>query len=123
MKDNCLMNAAALPLGELICFSKQYQGIVFLNLGEENVPRFIVDLVSELEREKVTTTVSPCEIFESSRLIDRPHGHQRDLALTLKSADSSARKRLKDWVKRQPPDAVMLLSEYTAEYKDKIYVT
>ena len=99
-----------------MCLSGQYEGIVFLNLGEESVPHFILDLVLELEREKIIPTISPCEIFERSCLIEKDRGDQRDLALLLKSAKIDALERLKDWVSQQAPDAVMRLSDYVSEH-------
>ena len=81
------MDPISLPWGEFMCLSEQYQGIVFLNLGDESVPHFIIDLVMELKREKIVTDISPCEIFERSYLIDIA-GCQKDLALLLKNIGS-----------------------------------
>ena len=117
MTKRCFMNPVTLPWDELICLSGNYRGVVFLNLGDESAPHFILDLVLELEREKVAPDISPCEIFEGSYLIEKASGHQRDLALVLKNIESDALARLNHWVSGQAPDAVMPLSDYAAKYK------
>ena len=115
MMSHCLMNPVSLSRDELARLSGKYQGIVFLSLGrDESVPHFILDLVLELEREKVVSNVSSCEIFERSCLMDNASGHQKDLALLLKSAEADAFERLKNWVCGQEFHAVALLSDYMA---------
>ena len=114
---HCLMKPVALPLSSLIGLSEQYQGIVFLNLGNESVPHFILDLVLELKREKVVSSISPCEIFEGSYLIDKGRGDQRDLVLLLKNMETNALERLKHWISSQTPNAAIWLFDYVAECK------
>ena len=117
MMNHCLMNPVSLSRDELLRLSGKHQGIVFLSLGDESVPHFILDLVLELEREKVVSTVSPCEIFERSCLMENASGHRRDLALLLKSVEADAFERLKRWVSSEASHAVTLLSDYIAEYR------
>ena len=117
MVNHCLMSPASLSLDELMRLSEQYQGIVFLNLGDESAPHFILDLVLELEREKIVPVVSPCEIFERSYLVENASGSQRDLVLLIKSAGIDVLERLRHWISCQASDTVMSLSDYVAEYK------
>ena len=79
MMNGCLVNSVPLPWDELMRLSEEHQGIVFMNFGNESVPHFILDLVLELEREKVVPAVSPCEVFERTYLIeDGVRGNRRD---------------------------------------------
>jgi len=113
------MNIINLSWGELIYLSKQYQGIVFLNLGEENAPHFVLNLVLELEQENVVANIPPCEIFEKTCLMDNAYGHRIDLVLLLKNIETNLFERLKYWLSQQTPHAVMLLTEYMREYNAK----
>jgi hypothetical protein len=117
MMNNCLLDAIAISWGELIILSERYQGIVFLNLGEESVPHFILDIVLELEREKLVTTISPCKYFEMSCFMDKAHGDRKDLILLLKNMETDLLLLLERWVKRQEPHTVLLLSDYIAGSK------
>jgi hypothetical protein len=117
MMNNCLLDAIAVSWSELITLSERYQGIVFLNLGEECIPHFILDIVLEKKKEKVVTTISPCKYFEMSCLMDKTHGDRKDLILLLKNMESDLHLRFMRWVGRQAPHTVLLLSDYIAESK------
>ena len=106
------MNSITLPWREFICLNEQCQGIVFLNLGDGSIPHFILDLVLELEREKIISNLSICEIFERSYLIDKDCGNQRDLALMLKNTEIDAFERLRHWISLQGTHTVILLIDY-----------
>ena len=90
---------------------------MFLNLGDESTPHFILDLVLELKREKIVPVVSPCEIFERSYLAENASGSQRDLLLLMKNVGIDVLERFDNWISRQATDTVMLFSDYVAEYK------
>jgi hypothetical protein len=113
----CSMNPEILTWDKLIRLSRSYQGIVFLNLRDENVPHFILDLAQELMREKITSSDAPCEIFIQSGLVNRPAERGKDLALFLKGMKSPEFDRLCHWQSQQTPHA-MSLSDYIATYGD-----
>ena len=120
MMNHCLMNPIPLSWDEFMCLSEKNHGIVFLNIAGENAAHFIIDLVLELEREKIVPVISPCAIFERSYSIDNASRNQKDLLLLLKSMEGEALERLNHWINRQMPGTVISLSDYIAEYSNSL---
>jgi hypothetical protein len=96
--------------------NRQWKGIVFIDFREENAPHFILDLIEELQREKIAESIAPCQTFAKSFMMVSPATGRRDLTLLLRPLSEDSMNRLENWRNNQGEQVVMVLSEYVTQY-------
>jgi hypothetical protein len=96
--------------------NRQWKGIVFKDFREENAPHFILNLIEELQREKIAESIAPCQTFGKSFMMISPATGRRDLVLLLRQLTEEAMNRLETWRNNQGEQVVMILSEYVKQH-------
>jgi hypothetical protein len=96
--------------------NRQWKGIVFIDFREENAPHFILDLIEELQREKIAESIAPCQTFAKSFMMVSPATGRKDLTLLLRPLSEDSMNRLENWRNNQGEQVVMVLSEYVTQY-------
>jgi hypothetical protein len=96
--------------------NRQWKGIVFLDFRDENAPHFILNLIEELQREKVAESIAPCQTFAKSFMMISPATGRRDLVLLLRPLNTEAMNRFESWRNNQGEQVVMILPEYVKQY-------
>jgi hypothetical protein len=96
--------------------NRQWKGIVFMDFRDENAPHFILNLIEELQREKIAEIIAPCQTFAKSFMMISPATGRKDLVLLLRPLSEEAMNRLEHWRNNQGEQVVMLLSEYVKQY-------
>gem|GEM_PF-2394317 len=112
----CLMAPRPFSWDRLIWMNRQWKGIVFRNFQNEKPPRFILDLVEELQREKIAESDAPCQTFAKSFMMIRPASKLKDLVLLLRPMNEETMSRLEQWRNNQDERIVIILSDYVKEY-------
>ena len=112
----CLMDPRPFSWDRLIWMNRQWKGIVFVDFREENAPRFILDLIEELQREKIAESIAPCQTFAKSFMMISPAKKRNDLVLLLRPLNEEALSRLEQWRNNQGEQVVMILSDYVKQY-------
>ena len=111
----CLLDPRFLSWDRLIWMNRQWKGIVFRNFQNEKPPRFILDLVEELQREKIAESDAPCQTFAKSFMMISPASKRRDMVLLLRELEEENMSRLEQWRNNQG-EQIMVLSDYVKEY-------
>ena len=96
----CIMAPRPFSWDRLIWMNRQWKGIVFVDFRAEKPPRFILDLVEELQREKIAESDAPCQTFAKSFLMISPATKRKDLVLLLRELNEDCLSRLEKWRKR-----------------------
>jgi hypothetical protein len=96
--------------------NRQWKGIVFVDFREENAPHFILDLIEELQREKIAESIAPCQTFAKSFLMVSPATKRKDLVLLLRPLNEENVSLLEQWRNNQGEQVVMNLSDYVKQY-------
>jgi hypothetical protein len=96
--------------------NRQWKGIVFLDFRDENAPHFILNLIEELQREKVAESIAPCQTFAKSFMMISPATGRKDLVFLLRPLSEGAMNRLESWRNNQGEQIVMILPEYVKQY-------
>jgi hypothetical protein len=96
--------------------NRQWKGIVFMDFRNESAPHFILDLIEELQREKIAESIAPCQTFAKSFMMISPATRRKDLVLLLRPLTEEAIARLEKWRNNQGEQMVMVLSEYVKQY-------
>ena len=112
----CLMDPRPFSWDRLIWMNRQWKGIVFVDFRDEKAPRFILDLVEELQREKIADSTAPCQTFAKSFMMVSPATKRKDLVLLLRPLNEESLSRLEEWRNNQEEQVVMVLSDYVKQY-------
>lgn len=116
----CLMDPRSFNWDRLLWMNRQWKGIVFLSFQNENAPKFILNLVEELQNKKITESIAPCRLFAKSFMMISPATGRKDLVLLLRELDEKAFSLLEQWRSTQKNDTdeqiVLALTDYIAEY-------
>jgi hypothetical protein len=96
--------------------NRQWKGIVFMDFRDENAPHFILNLIEELQREKIAESIAPCQTFAKSFMMISPATGRKDLVLLLRPLSDESMNRLENWRHNQGEQVVMVLSEYVPQY-------
>ena len=100
----------------LIWMNRQWKGIVFVDFQNEKPPRFLLDLVEELQREKIAESIAPCQTFSKSFMMISPATKRKDLVLLLRPLNEDSMSLLEQWRNNQGEQVVMILSDYVKQY-------
>jgi hypothetical protein len=96
--------------------NRQWKGIVFMDFRDESAPHFILNLIEELQREKIVESIAPCQTFAKSFMMFSPATGRKDLVLLLRSLSEESMERLETWRNNQGEQTVMILSDYVKQY-------
>ena len=112
----CLMDPRPFSWDRLIWMNRQWKGIVFVDFQNEKPPRFILDLIEELQREKIAESIAPCQTFSKSFMMISPATKRKDMVLLLRPLSQEAMSLLEKWRNNQGEQVVMVLSDYVKQY-------
>ena len=112
----CLMDPRPFSWDRLIWMNRQWKGIVIVDFREEKAPHFILNLVEELQREKIADSIAPCQTFSKSFMMVSPATKRKDLVLLLRPLNEENLSRLEQWMNNQGEQVVMILSNYVKQY-------
>ena len=112
----CLMDPRPFTWDRLVWMHRQWKGIVFLDFRDGSAPRFILDLIEELQREGIAESIAPCQTFAKSFMMVSPATKRKDLVLLLRPLDEERVSRLENWRNNQGERVILLLSDYVLQY-------
>jgi len=112
----CLMDPRPFTWDRLVWMNRQWKGIVFMDFHEENAPHFILNLIEELQNEKISDSIAPCQTFSKSFMMISPATKRKDLVLLLRPLKEENMSRLEHWRNNQGEQIVMTLSDYVNQY-------
>jgi hypothetical protein len=87
-----------------------------MDFRDENAPHFILNLIEEFQREKITESIAPCQTFAKSFMMISPATGRKDLTLLLRPLSEDSMNRLETWRNNQGEQVVMILSDYVKQY-------
>ena len=112
----CLMDPRPFTWDRLVWMNRQWQGITFLDFQDESPPRFIINLVEELQREGIAESIAPCQTFAKSFMMVSPATKRRDLVLLLRPLNEECMSRLEQWRNNRGEQIIMPLPDYIKQY-------